>query len=52
MLVLAQVPTWTDLTGIALVTASVTLHRDPPTTDTTHRGGRRAAEPVPAAETT
>lgn len=44
LVILAQVPTWQDLLGVALVIAGVALHRDPPT------GTSRGARPTPRRE--
>jgi inner membrane transporter RhtA len=48
MLVLAQVPTWQDLTGIALVILGVAVHHDPPeresVTTQTAQPGRMGAD--------
>jgi inner membrane transporter RhtA len=49
VVVLAQVPTWKEVTGVALVIAAVGLHRPPPEPPTQTARAEPAASPGPAS---
>jgi inner membrane transporter RhtA len=49
VIVLTQIPSSTELTGVALVIAGVALHREPPEPGRRSARAERAAPPVPAS---